>query len=111
MTKSQNEKSPSQINLKDFIDEKEFNTPSFISENVTKDNPIFIGHDDAMGDAVGAEYFILNKIFGSQNLRWQMTSQKLLRYKGKQMDCLKIFVKETNSEEEIFFDISEFFSK
>ncbi len=80
-------------------------------KKITKDNPIFISYDEAMGDAVGMEYVVLNKIVGPQNLKWQLVSQRLLEHNNKTMDCLKIFVKETNSEEEIFFDISEFFSK
>ncbi len=112
-----------QMNLKDFKEDDKFlDIPYFIREKmrkknikniekITKDNPILIGHDDALGDVVGAEYFILNKLFGQQNLKWQLISQILLKHKGKTIDHMKIFVKKTNSEEDVFFDISEFFSK
>ena len=104
-------------NLKDFKDEEELRIPFFISERIrknrlkefghtTKEDPIVINHEDALGDVVGAEYFILEKLFGERDRKWKMISQTLLGDNDKKIDCIKIFIKETQHEEEVYFNIS-----
>lgn len=59
---------------------------------------------------ISAEYHVLEKEFGRQNVDWKLKRQSVLRQKGKIYDRMEIELKD-GSKKTVFFDITEFFGK
>ena len=61
-------------------------------------------------EGVNAEYVWLEQKYGEENVEWEMINQGLIDEENKQIDLLK--VKLRNDEvKEVWFDISDFYDK
>lgn len=81
--------------------------PGDIPRGLSIGDPIYISSKKSYGDAVGMEYVLLRKMFGLQNIQWQLRSQNLIEQDGKKIDRLEIMITKDSSIREIYFDVSE----
>ena len=59
---------------------------------------------------IAAEYHVLEKEFGQQNVDWKLKRQSVLRQKGKVYDRMELELKD-GAKKDVYFDITEFFGK
>lgn len=66
-----------------------------------------LAHDGAAG--VGAEYRLIDALYGRRNHDWAFCGQRLLLHAGRYFDEITIMTRE-DVEETLFFDICSFHS-
>jgi len=59
---------------------------------------------------LAAEYYYLEMKYGRQNVKWKLIGQNLLHKRSSHLDLLRIQFLD-GSQQEIYFDITEFFGK
>ncbi len=75
------------------------------------DSAVIIKKAKGSFDGIEAEYAFINKIYGRQNVGWQLKQQSLLHQNGKSYDQIDFKVINTGKETTIYFDITAFFGK